>query len=250
MEISALLEWCEAKKKRFKFLVLIRAYQALIEKQTIGIASAPRGPKWFYLVFLSGHFRSVLRVLVLAFTRDRPFTERLFNSLWLSESTPVLTLRVTCLQMSESRYCQFLFGSDPAECWWKSQLPAWHSCSHVMFSPCRPTPGRRVQRWPRGGWRMAALDFNYLISEWAGRATLAEPAQEPVLWGHQKEEGSETVSHAEEHKVSSSSRTERAWVTYGGENRISALCFWATLCHCWQTRWFFFSKILGFHQWE
>ena len=126
----------------------------------------------------------------------------------------------------------------------------------MSLPPClfRPTPGSCVQRWPcwtHGGWRMAALYFNYLISEWAGRATLAEPAQEPGLWGHQKEEGSETVSHAEEHKVSSR-RTERTRVLYSplGKNRISGPCFWATFCHCWQTRWLFFSKTLGFHQWE
>lgn len=46
---------------------------------------------------------------------------------------------------------------------------------------------------------MATLYFNYLISEQAGRATLTEPAQGPGLWGHQKEEGSETFSHEEEH---------------------------------------------------
>lgn len=117
--------------------------------------------------------------------------------------------------------------SNPDECLCKSHLPGWHSCSHVVTSHLfRPTPGSCVQwwaRWTRRGWRMAALDFNYLISEWAGRATLAEPAQEPGLWGHQKEEGSETVSHAKEHKVSGS-RTERARVLYRplGKNGIPA----------------------------
>lgn len=99
----------------------------------------------------------------------------------------------------------------------------------MSLPPClfRPTPGSCVQRWPCWtcrGWRMAALYFNYLISEWAGRATFAEPAQEPGLWGHQKEEGSETVSHAEEHKVSSS-RTEEARVLYSLWVKMESLDF-------------------------
>lgn len=155
MEISALLEWCETKKKRFKSLVLIRVYQALIEKQTLGIASAPHGLKSSALFSCQDTFGVCWGVLVLAFTRDTPFTVQLFNCFWLSERTPVLTLRVTCLQMSESRACQLPFGSNPAECSWKSQLPAWHSCSHVMFFPLQTNPRKLCSAVTmRSTWRM------------------------------------------------------------------------------------------------